>query len=53
MRRILLALVLTVSAFAQSPRIEKIDPPNWWARMPAPMLLVKGENLHRRAIHPE
>ncbi|MBB5340112.1 alpha-amylase family glycosyl hydrolase [Tunturiibacter gelidoferens] len=45
MRRILVALLFTVSAFAQSPRIEKIDPPNWWATMPAPMLLVKGENL--------
>jgi neopullulanase len=25
--------------------IEKIDPPNWWATMPAPMLLVRGEGL--------
>jgi glycosidase len=30
---------------AQAPRIDKIDPPNWWVNMPAPMLLVKGENL--------
>jgi len=50
MRRLLLVFVLTVlalvtSAQAQSPKIEKIDPPNWWATMPAPMLLVKGENL--------
>src|SRR5579864_2848567 len=25
--------------------IEKIDPPNWWVQMPAPMLLVRGEGL--------
>lgn len=30
---------------AQAPRIEKVDPPNWWINMPAPMLLVKGEHL--------
>jgi neopullulanase len=45
MRRLLLVLSLTISALAQSPRIEKIDPPNWWATLPAPMLLVKGEDL--------
>lgn len=35
-------------AFAQSAlqlRIDKIDPPNWWATMPKPMLLVKGEGF--------
>lgn len=30
---------------AQTPRIDKIDPPNWWVQMPAPMLLVRGEGL--------
>jgi glycosidase len=30
---------------AAAPRILKIDPPNWWAQMPKPMLLVRGENL--------
>jgi glycosidase len=30
---------------ATAPAIEKIDPPNWWAQMPAPMLLVRGEGL--------
>ena len=25
--------------------IEKIDPPNWWVQMPAPMLLVRGEGF--------
>ncbi len=26
--------------------ILKIDPPNWWASMPKPMLLVQGTGLH-------
>ncbi len=26
-------------------KIEKVDPPNWWATMPRPMLLVRGEAL--------
>jgi glycosidase len=30
---------------SDAPRILKIDPPNWWAQMPKPMLLVRGENL--------
>jgi glycosidase len=30
---------------AQAPRIDKVDPPNWWINMPAPMLLVNGEHL--------
>lgn len=25
--------------------IQKVDPPNWWVQMPAPMLLVRGEGL--------
>jgi neopullulanase len=28
-----------------APRIDKIDPPNWWSGFPDPMLLVRGENL--------
>jgi glycosidase len=27
------------------PSITKIDPPNWWAAMPKPMLLIQGQNL--------
>jgi len=36
-----------VGARAQSGRltIDKVDPPNWWAAMPKPMLLVRGEGL--------
>ncbi len=26
-------------------KMEKVDPPNWWAGMPKPMLLVRGEGL--------
>ena len=46
MRRLLLVFACSISALAQSPRIDKVDPPNWWAAMPAPMLLAKGENLN-------
>jgi neopullulanase len=28
-----------------APKIDKIDPPNWWSGLPNPMLLVRGENL--------
>lgn len=27
------------------PCIDKIDPPNWWASMPSPMLLLHGNHL--------
>lgn len=27
------------------PVIDKIDPPNWWADLPSPMLLIHGEHL--------
>ena len=31
---------------AQSPlRIDKIDPPNWYAQLPKPFLLIRGEGL--------
>lgn len=35
-----------LSLGAQAPHIDKIDPPNWWINMPAPMLLVKGDHLN-------
>ncbi len=28
-----------------APCIDKVDPPNWWASMPSPMLLLYGRNL--------
>jgi glycosidase len=39
-------LSCSVAFAAQAPKITKIDPPNWWANMPKPMLLVNGENLN-------
>jgi hypothetical protein len=30
---------------AESLKIVKVDPPNWWVGMPKPMLLVRGEGL--------
>src|ERR1700759_5087523 len=55
-RRVLRGLVsvvvllgISASAFGQAAEgkisIQKIDPPNWWVEMPAPMLLVHGEGL--------
>ena len=38
-------LALSFAARAQRPIIQKIDPPNWYAGLPKPMLLVRGENL--------
>src|ERR1700760_2046589 len=52
--RRLLALALLGFAFVSAASgqategklsIKKIDPPNWWVQMPAPMLLVRGEGL--------
>src|ERR1700722_3494547 len=42
---LLFGLVLSGTMIGQSPFITKVDPPNWWAKMPKPMLLVKGEHL--------
>ena len=50
-RLVALAFLLQISAvgFGQTTErkiaIQKIDPPNWWVEMPAPMLLVRGEGL--------
>ena len=45
LRVLLFGLVLCGTMMGQSPLITKVDPPNWWAKMPKPMLLVKGEHL--------
>ena len=39
--------VCAMGATAQGVRLamDKVDPPNWWAGMPKPMLLVRGEGL--------
>ncbi len=34
----------SVSA-AAGPCVDKVDPPNWWIGLPAPMLLLHGRNL--------
>jgi hypothetical protein len=45
---------------SNQPSIIKIDPPNWWADMPKPMLLIQGQHLEGarfslsdRALHLE
>ena len=45
LRVLLCGLVLSGAAVGQAPQMTKVDPPNWWAKMPKPMLLVKGEHL--------
>jgi glycosidase len=40
-----LACCASASAQQQALGIAKIDPPNWYATMPQPMLLVRGEGL--------
>lgn len=34
-----------LTTLAASPCVEKVDPPNWWARLPSPMLLLRGSHL--------
>jgi glycosidase len=40
-----IALFALAQLQAQKPVIDKIDPPGWWAGLPDPMLLVRGESL--------
>lgn len=35
----------TAGAQKVAPAVASVDPPNWWAGLPNPMLLVRGENL--------
>lgn len=39
-----------LGAVGQSLRVEKVDPPNWYAGLPKPMLLVSGEGLRGATI---
>ena len=53
--RIVLFVLITAfssAAFAQSPTVEKVDPPNWWAGMTVnPVrVLVRGTNLGASAV---
>ena len=47
-----LFLCLSVSAWAQSPTVEKVEPPNWWAghTINPVRLLVRGNNLEGARI---
>ena len=39
-------LLVFLGMLAQaSPRVAKVEPPNWWVGLPDPMLLITGENL--------
>ncbi|MDR3792811.1 MAG: alpha-amylase family glycosyl hydrolase [Terracidiphilus sp.] len=40
-----------LAATIDKPVIDKIDPPDWWARMPNPMLLVHGRGLAAASFH--
>ncbi len=40
-------LLPAFATHAQSPVLQKIDPPNWFAALPKPMLLIQGEGLER------
>ncbi len=37
--------LVSATLAAQAPQMTKIDPPNWWVNMPAPMLLIEGDHL--------
>jgi glycosidase len=37
----------SAASWAQAPSITQIDPPGWFAGLPDPMLLVRGEGLNR------
>lgn len=39
-------LLQTWPLTAEPLAIQKIDPPNWWAEFPAPMLMLHGTGLH-------
>jgi glycosidase len=43
--QVLGALVVCGAAAQEPVKLIKVDPPNWWASMPKPMLLVRGEGL--------
>jgi len=47
-RSIVVLLFFSVAGFAQTvsaPVISRVDPPNWWAALPDPVLLLYGQNL--------
>lgn len=40
----------TATPAGAAPCVYQVDPPNWWADMPSPMLLLYGRNLEGAAI---
>jgi glycosidase len=42
--------VVPVTVLATKPTILSIQPPQWWAKMPAAMLLVRGDNLNAAQV---
>jgi glycosidase len=50
---IVFVLVDFLSAAAQqtaAPKINKIEPPNWWVGLPNPMIMFTGENLEHARV---
>ena len=53
LRKLLMVGVVAISSgvlLAQAPVMTKVDPPNWWAKMPKAMLLVQGQHLDGAAF---
>ena len=45
-----LLLACAATLHAQQPTIDKVDPPNWFAALPSPMLLLHGTGLANAKI---
>ena len=45
LRGLLLSSLLGGMAAAERPEVQRVDPPNWFAGMPDPMLLIRGTGL--------
>ena len=43
-------LLLSGYGFAAAPVVKRIEPPNWWAGLPGPMLLLYGEHLEGAVV---
>ncbi|MFY9562504.1 MAG: alpha-amylase family glycosyl hydrolase [Terriglobales bacterium] len=42
---VVVLLLTAVSQAGEQPRIQKVEPPNWWIGMPDPMLVLSGQDL--------
>ncbi len=49
-RALFCGVVAVCALGAQAPRIDKVDPPEWFAALPAPMLLLHGSGLAGAAV---